>query len=201
MWTDEAIFTQDGVVNTHNLHFWAQENPHLIYERGHQVHYAFNVWTGIVGTHLIGPHILPNRLNGRDFRQFLTHDFQELTENLPLNLVRDMWIQLDGAPPHWERTVREWLDANYENKWIGRDGPFLWPARSPDLNPLDYFFWGYMKERVYETPPEDADDLFNRIFAVAGEITPQMFRQNTQVILRRAGACINAGGRNFEQFM
>jgi hypothetical protein len=24
-----------------------------------------------------------------------------------------------------------------------------WPARSPDLNPLDFFLWGCMKSRVY----------------------------------------------------
>ena len=24
-----------------------------------------------------------------------------------------------------------------------------WPARSPDLTPLDYFLWGYVKEMVY----------------------------------------------------
>jgi len=97
MWTDESIFTQDGVINCHNLHFWAQENPHLIYNRGHQVHYAFNVWVGIVGIHLIGPHILPNRLAGRDFRRFLTDDFPVLFEDLPLALLRDLWIQLDGG--------------------------------------------------------------------------------------------------------
>ncbi|GBM22963.1 hypothetical protein AVEN_172313-1 [Araneus ventricosus] len=26
------------------------------------------------------------------------------------------------------------------------------PPRSPDLNPLDCFLWGYIKQRVYATP-------------------------------------------------
>jgi len=55
-----------------------------------------------------------------------------------------------------------------------------------------------MKDRVYETPPEDADDLLNRIFAVAGAIEPEMLERATQNITRRAELCINAGGRNFE---
>ena len=28
-----------------------------------------------------------------------------------------------------------------------------WPPYSSDLTPLDYFLWGYLKERVYEDNP------------------------------------------------
>ena len=28
-------------------------------------------------------------------------------------------------------------------------GPVEWAARSPDLNPLDYLFWGMLKAQVY----------------------------------------------------
>ena len=34
-----------------------------------------------------------------------------------------------------------------------------WPARSPDLNPCDYFLWGYLKDRVYKPLPKTLDDL------------------------------------------
>src|SRR6218665_4221549 len=30
-------------------------------------------------------------------------------------------------------------------------GPELWPANSPDLNPVDYRIWGLIQERVYST--------------------------------------------------
>ncbi|KAJ8893412.1 hypothetical protein PR048_006003 [Dryococelus australis] len=36
-------------------------------------------------------------------------------------------------------------------EWIGRGGPISWPARSPDLTPLDYFLWGHIKDVIYET--------------------------------------------------
>jgi hypothetical protein len=29
LWTDEALFTRDGVFNRHNEHYYAQENPHV----------------------------------------------------------------------------------------------------------------------------------------------------------------------------
>ncbi|PNF27274.1 hypothetical protein B7P43_G05160, partial [Cryptotermes secundus] len=31
---------------------------------------------------------------------------------------------------------------------IGRGGPVTWSPRSPDLTPLDYFLWGYVKNSV-----------------------------------------------------
>ena len=36
------------------------------------------------------------------------------------------------------------LDATFPNRWIGRDGPTPWPPRSPDITPLDIFFYGGM---------------------------------------------------------
>ena len=40
------------------------------------------------------------------------------------------------------------LDATFPNRWIGRDGPTPWPPRSPDITLLDFFLWGYVKDKV-----------------------------------------------------
>jgi hypothetical protein len=41
-------------------------------------------------------------------------------------------------------------------RWIGRNGPVVWPVRSPDLNPLNFFLLCGMKSRVYHTgKPEE----------------------------------------------
>ena len=32
---------------------------------------------------------------------------------------------------------------------MGRAGPIPWPARSPDLSPLDFWLWGYLKNKVH----------------------------------------------------
>ena len=67
--------------------------------------------------------------------------------------------QQDGAPPHWRMDVRDSLNATFPNRWIGRDGPNCWPPRSPDLTPLDFFLWGYVKDRVFATPVNDIGEL------------------------------------------
>ena len=50
------------------------------------------------------------------------------------------------APAHYAHCVREWLDINFNDKWIGRRGLFKWPARSPDLSLMDFFLWGVLKD-------------------------------------------------------
>jgi hypothetical protein len=57
-----------------------------------------------------------------------------------------MWSLHDGAPVHSVRNVKNWLDTNLENLWISRNGPVLWPGRSPDLNPCDFFFMQLLKK-------------------------------------------------------
>jgi len=62
-----------------------------------------------------------------------------------------MWIQQDGAPPHNSCIVREFLQRQFPEKWIGTNGPLLWPPRLPDLTPLAFFYGGTLKIKC--TPP------------------------------------------------
>jgi hypothetical protein len=38
------------------------------------------------------------------------------------------------------------LYERYEGRWSGL---VAWLVQTPNLNPLDFFLWGYMKSRVY----------------------------------------------------
>ena len=94
----------------------------------------------------------------------------------PLLITRQpgVMFRLDGAPAHW----RAFLNATFPQRWIGRDGPTPWPPRSPDLNHLDFFLWGYVKTRVYKTPVPDLKNLKHRIRQAFGEVT-NIMRDNT----------------------
>ena len=84
---------------------------------------------------------------------------------------QDCIFQQDGAPPHWGIEVREFLSETFGEQWIGRDGPMKWPPRSPDLTPLDFFFWGFVKDIVYQSKVADIRDLVARIKAASQEIS------------------------------
>lgn len=203
LFTDEATFSKEGIFNHHNLHEWALENPHNVRQHGFQDRFAVNVWSGIVGNHLIGPYLLPERLTGDVYSAFLQETLPQLLQNVPNHILRQLWFQHDGAPAHFSRVAREILNERYPNRWIGRGSPIPWPARSPDLTPLDFFLWGHMKNLVYATPVESEQDLVARIVAAAGEITdnPQIFEGVRQSLERRCRLCINQNGSHFEHLL
>lgn len=219
LWTDECNFTRRGVVNYHNLHVWSHENPYEIRPSSFQHEFSFNIWLGVLHNTICGPYFLPHRLNSVLFLQFLENDLHELMDNvlddLPLHLRDNQWIQMDGAPAHYGRQVRQWLDENYVDRWIGRlpprfiedrvpgVGPVAWPPRSPDLNPLDYFVWGFLKEKIYGTPVTTRDELRNRIEEHCDILREEhvMIRASINNIIKRCQKCIDAGGLHFEQLL
>lgn len=201
LWTDESIFTRNGVGNIHNMHYWSINNPHVIFPSRHQHRFSLNVWAGILNNRILGPILLPNRINGQDFLHFLTVDITEELDNLPLNMLRNLWFQLDGAPPHFTRNVQQWLNINFPHRWIGRGGPVPWPPRSPDLTPLDFFFWGYIKNKVYQNPITNREQLEQGIVDAAAEVTQETLQTVRTNLIRRAQACLDAGGRHFEHLL
>ena len=74
-------------------------------------------------------------------------------------------FQQDGAPPHYSNQVRNYLRSVLpENRIIARGLGQPWPPRSPDLTPMDYWFWGMLKARIYHSfKPQNLDDLQQRI--------------------------------------
>ena len=125
-----------------------------------------------------------------------------LLENVPLRAREELIFQHDGAPAHYARRARDILDIQFPNRWIGRGGPIHWPARSPDLNVLDYFVWGYIKASVEYCRDGTKDQVREAILAAFNNtITPDMTLRATRQIVRRAELCVQARGRHFEQLM
>ncbi|KAJ4436304.1 hypothetical protein ANN_18935 [Periplaneta americana] len=111
-----------------------------------------NMWAGIIGDRLVGPHVLVNRLTGQAYTNFLENTIPHILEDTPLINRQHIHFLHDGAPAHFSRTARRYLDRKFPDRWIGRSGPIAWPPRSPDLNPLDFYLWGHLKSLVYSSP-------------------------------------------------
>lgn len=140
LFTDEATFSTNGTVSSQNIRQWQEENPNWVIECKRQYSQKVNVWCGILNERLIGPYFFEENLNGPRFLRFLQNELTNDIDELPLNEILNLHIQLDGAPIHNMLLVRNWLNENYPNHWIGRNSPLIgWPPRSPDLTPLDFF--------------------------------------------------------------
>ena len=98
--------------------------------------------------------------------------------------------------------MRNKLDEKLPGRWIGRRGPIEWPARSPDLTPLDFFFWGFIKDKVYKTKFDlaDVEHLKEEITRRIEELkaNPELLRKVTGSVSGRVQQCLDAGGGHFE---
>ena len=111
---------------------------------------------------------------------------------------RKWWFQ-DGAPAHRRVLVRDRLQQIFPNRVCGMGHPREYPARSPDLTPLDFYLWGYIKSKVYRTPPTDLNDLQNRIRRELRAV--QRTRQVRRAVLSmrdRAQRCVALRGAQVE---
>ncbi|EFN89569.1 hypothetical protein EAI_06449, partial [Harpegnathos saltator] len=82
-----------------------------------------------------------------------------------------VWFQ-HGDPAHFSLQARNTLSDVFTDRWIGRRGTIECPSRSADLTPLDFFYWGYLKTKVYETRSENLEELWEKIVNVSNSITP-----------------------------
>ena len=53
----------------------------------------------------------------------------------------------DGATSHTSNLVQNFLEETIPRRYVKKDE---WPPKSPDANPLDYYFWSRVKDKVYE---------------------------------------------------
>jgi hypothetical protein len=150
------------------LGYYSTENPHVTTEE--QLHQpGVTVWVGFSCKGVIGP-IFLNRTVTHSL--YLTMLRNTIIPQLRLQYGdEDFYLQQDGAPPHYAVTVREFLDKELPHRWIGRQGPFERTPRSPDLTPMDFFFWGVIKDKVFSRKPQHTiDDMSQFIREACQEI-------------------------------
>jgi hypothetical protein len=109
-----------------------------------------------------------------------------------------LWFQHDGAPPHNARCVKDFLDEKFPSRWIGRGGRQEWPPRSPDLTPLDFFLWSYIKSKICHKKPKDLTELRRDIENEFQRIPQTMLINVQKSVLRRTLLCKQNNGKHFE---
>ena len=65
----------------------------------------------------------------------------------------------DSASPHTACDTITFLQQLFRNRLVALGTTHDWAPHSPDLNPLDYWFWGAAKGSVYTNRPATLDDL------------------------------------------
>ena len=81
------------------------------------------MWCAVLDDQPIGLFILEGRLTGETYLRFLQEELSRLLEDVPLNKRGHIYFQHDGAPPHFSREVRNFLNYRFPGKSIGGGGP------------------------------------------------------------------------------
>ena len=71
----------------------------------------------------------------------------------------DEWFQQDGATAHTAGEVMDWLKRRFPGRLIFHRSKYQLPHMSLDLSPLDFYLWGFVKERVFRPGPANIREL------------------------------------------
>jgi hypothetical protein len=78
--------------------------------------------------------------------------------------------------------------------------PGLWPARSPDLTPCDFYLWDYLKNKVYRTYPYNEEESYKKILRITilGVHQKEHLRVNSD-LFKWYRKCLHVQGHHFQR--
>jgi len=98
--------------------------------------------------------------------------------------------------PYTANAVQTWLTGKFCDKFLPK---LKWPPRSSDLNPFDYFLWGYLKGRVYSPLLKTLDDLKSNIDREIKNIYKKTLKTIFENFEKRCNLVISAEGGHTEK--
>ena len=110
------------------------------------------------------------------------------------------WWQQDGATCHTTKKFIEFLESGY--KIISRRSNHVnWPSCSPDLNPLDFSFWGLCETEINEKKPRNKAELKAVINEFCANLDQDFVKSIVRNMIKRARLCVSVEGGHFEHLM
>lgn len=166
IFSDEAHFWLDGYVNKQNSRVWGSERPEALLTR--PLHpKKTSVWCAINDRGIIGPKFIRNKTIDAKVYGEILDDY--LPKAHKKGLVKDYTFQQDGSTSHTIVYNLNKLKSTYGDRVISKKFPqkcgggMEWPANSPDITPMDFFVWGYTKDKVYKDRPKTLEELETKI--------------------------------------
>jgi hypothetical protein len=120
--------------------------------------------------------------------------FPKLSD-MGIDLAR-VYFQQDEATAHTAWLSMGTLRQFFQHRIISCFGDVPWPARSPDLMACDFFLWGYLKHKVFETCLLDLDTLKQRIVEEINAIQADTLSRVMEIVVTRVCECIKRDGQH-----
>ena len=205
--TDEAHFWLSGHVNSRNAVHWGSSAPDKVLTKPLHAE-KVTAWIGMRrGGGVIGPFFFEDQrgatvtINAQRYLDTALQSFWEELQTISADLQQE-WFQQDGATPHTAAASRLWLQERFPGRVISLKEEVEWAPHSPDLSPLDFFLWGYLKDRVYKDKPRTSDQLKRAIIAEVSAMPSEMVdRAVDHLQTVRLPQVIRRGGAHIEHLL
>ena len=152
------------------------------------------VWCGMSQQRIIGSIFFDATITTVAYMEIL-NTFVNQLDDKELSIG---YFQQDGATSHTSHASMAKIQFFFGDRAISKG---LWPPRSPNLTPPDYFLWGYLKGRVYQNKPQTIDALKTNITKEILAVTADILAQTFQNMARWVQSCLDANGGHFQHIM
>ena len=208
--SDEAYFVLDGEVNTQKVRRYAPkgERPENFFRTTNKYPKKVMVFLGLhsSGKTFSLKFFQNETINGDGYHSLLVYHclpaLRRLNPESPGTLEGMIWTQ-DGARVH--RTVKnnDYLDRQFGPRQFSLGSKLApeWPARSPDLNPCDYWLWAHLKEKVFFLKPNTIEELIQNIKREVENLPEELIRKICASLKPRCMKIIENEGGYIEQLM
>ena len=146
---------------------------------------------GKTSIHFVQPGV---KVDGRYYRDTLLAEM--IPEMDDLADGHDYVFQQDGARAHTAKDTVQYLKENVPELIE----PEMWPANSPDLNPVDYGVWENLSSRVYREKIADIDQLVAVLKRKWEELPQEQINKAIDQFRPRLRKVIEMKGKHIEQF-
>ncbi|QQP58483.1 Uncharacterized protein FKW44_003818 [Caligus rogercresseyi] len=131
IFSDEKIFTVDQVYNRRNDRWLAKQREDV---------------QGVFRTNN------PQQVRRKEDASIFFRPDEKIDTEAYYKVLR---YTQDGAPSHMAAKNQKFCKDNMAHFWPKN----FWPPSSPDLNPLDFFWWGAIESKTNRTPHLNLDSL------------------------------------------
>ena len=198
IFTDEKWFYRILPFNRQNVRYWSIENPHVYDASVKQGAEKVMAWAGIVNGRVLPIVWFPNNVSVN------SENYLKLLQDVMWPSVEEeadsegYYYQQDGAPPHCARTCLDFLSEKFPDRVISRRTETPWPACSPDLSPLDFWFWGDMEDKIRQKNPQSLQEIKDIVDQEAADMDASRVVRACQNFRRRVEICHQKKGGHFE---
>ena len=194
--TDEAHFYLSGSLNKQNCRYWSSDNPMMVHEQ--PLHSEkVTVWCAVGQFGIWGPYFYEENdkavsVTSERYTKMLSTFVKPKLKDL--KNYKQVWFQQDGATAHTAKKSMNLLKEIFGDRVISLRGKVVWPARSPDLSPCDFFLWGFLKAKVYEHRPTTIPALKQAIADEIKRIPQEVITKVMNSFRSRLERCVTCGG-------